>query len=151
MFSNSYLPAQAPPALGVVEAVNPKAAEALRALQARERAPEWRVTDPTESTLDELRATAFDELGDENFFGPLAEEKVRLLAELAKDTERLETNWRRLEDIAGLQHWRDHGQIKFSPRVITAMKVVMGNGYDKTVTGRQLIQSLAESIKTAGH
>ncbi len=151
MLSNSYLPAQAPPPLGVIEAVNPKAAEALRALQAREHAPEWHVSDSAAPSVDELRAEAFSELGDENFFAPLAQEKVRLLAELAEDAARLEANWRRLEDIAGLQHWRDHGQLKFSPRVITAMEVVMGNGYEKTVTGRQLIQALSDSIKAAGH
>ena len=98
--SATYMPATPPPS-GVVAALNPEAAKAIDAYNAFDESLPARRSAEQLKKLDELRAEAFEHLGDDLFVN-LAAEKGELVATLTRELAALQADWRRLEELAAL-------------------------------------------------
>ena len=99
--------------------------------------------------LDELRAEAFEHLGDDLFVN-LAAEKGELVATLTRELAALQADWRRLEELAALNHWRHSGHRNYSARSFVCLDVTLGMGMQKPISSRELLQAMRDTLAKVG-
>ena len=144
MSTTSHLPAALPPS-GVVADLSPEAAEAIASVQRFQASLPPRPSAEQLGELENIHAEALAHF-DEEFFSRVTVEEAELRETLAKEVAQLRSRWGRLEALRGLDAWRAQ-PLTFTPRQIPAMSIGTGNGYTRTVTGRELLAALADTVE----
>ena len=139
----TYLPAVLPPVDAVVH-VSPAAAEAITRFRELDASLLPRPSDDQINELEELRAAALAEL-DVEFFTELDVEEAALRETLRDELDRFSAHWARMEQIRALRTWRGH-PINYQVAQIPCLSIGTGNGYTKTVSSREMIRALSNTI-----